>query len=241
MILPDSGRKKTASNEERSNHNSLRGHFNLRFGHLARDKIRPQEDLIPPLASIQSWRCAMIIALRAARTSFWIVRAVMSVPPTDRLCRSPLSSLQPWRNTMILSTFCLRLFVHAVVIAAPAWGSPLTARDDDKKAEKVLPAADARNHVGKECKFEMKVKASKNAEKRKTYFLDSEEDFHDANNLSVVISYDHADKFREAGIADPAEHFKDKTIHVTGKVIEEDDQIRIRVEDPKKIEVIEPK
>jgi len=56
-----------------------------------------------------------------------------------------------------------------------------------------------------------------------------------------VISYDHADKFAEAGIADPAEHFKDKTIHVTGKVIEEDDQIRIRVEDPKKIEVIEPK
>ena len=183
----------------------------------------------------------MIIALRAASTCFWIVRAVMMVSPIDRLCRFQLSSPQPWRNTMVPSTFCLRLFVLAVVVAAPAWGSPLAARDDDNKAEKVLPAAEARNHVGKECTFEMKVKASKNAAKRMTYFLDSEEDFHDASNLSVVISYDHADKFREAGIADPAEHFKDKTIHVTGKVIEEDDQIRIRVEDPKKIEVIEPK
>ena len=42
-------------------------------------------------------------------------------------------------------------------------------------------------------------------------------------------------------IYDPAEHFKDKTIRVTGKVIEEDDQIRIRVEDPKKIELAETK
>ena len=61
------------------------------------------------------------------------------------------------------------------------------------------------------------------------------------NNLSVVISYDHAEKFQAAGIDNPAEHYKDKTIRVTGKVIEEDDQIRIRVEDPKKIEVVETK
>jgi hypothetical protein len=126
-------------------------------------------------------------------------------------------------------------------VAAPAWGNFVAALDDDKKAEKVFPASEARKHVGQECTFEMKVKSSKNAAGRNTYFLDSEEDFHDANNLSVVISYDHADKFREAGIADPAEHFKDKTIRVTGKVIEEDDQIRIRIEDPKKIEIIEPK
>ena len=38
-----------------------------------------------------------------------------------------------------------------------------------------------------------------------------------------------------------AEHFKEKTIRVTGQVIAEDDQIRIRIEDPKRIEIIEPK
>jgi hypothetical protein len=73
------------------------------------------------------------------------------------------------------------------------------------------------------------------------FFLDSEEDFHDGKNLAVVISYDHADKFRDAGIADPAEYYKGKTIQVTGKVIEEDDQVRIRVEDPKQIKLVEPK
>jgi hypothetical protein len=133
------------------------------------------------------------------------------------------------------------MFALAFVFAAYALGPASAASDDDKNAEKVIPATEARKHVGQERTFEMKVKASKNAAKRKTYFLDSEEDFHDAKNLSVVISYDHADKFREAGIDDPSEHFKDKTIRVTGKVIEEDDQIRIRVEDPKKIELIEPK
>jgi hypothetical protein len=129
----------------------------------------------------------------------------------------------------------------ALITLSPVGVARATAGDDAKKSEKVLPATEARNHVGKECTFEMKVKASKNAAPRKTYFLDSEEDFHDTNNLSVVISYDHADKFREAGIDDPADHYKDKTIHVTGKVIEEDDQIRIRVEDPKNIKVLEPK
>jgi hypothetical protein len=142
---------------------------------------------------------------------------------------------------MIPSSFRVHLLLLACYATLLTCGQSFAATDDDKKADKVFPATDARNHVGQECTFEMKVKASKNAAPRKTYFLDSEEDFHDANNLSVVISYDHADKFREAGIADPAEHFKDKKIRVTGKVIEEDDQIRIRIEDPKKIEVIEPK
>ena len=139
------------------------------------------------------------------------------------------------------SSFHVLLLMFVACAAAPARDESVAANDDDKKAEKVLPAAEARNHVGQERTFEMKVKSSKNAAGRKTYFLDSEEDFHDANNLSVVISYDHAEKFREAGIADPAEHFKDKAIRVTGKVIEEDDQIRIRIEDPKNIEIIEPK
>ena len=52
---------------------------------------------------------------------------------------------------------------------------------------------------------------------RETYFLDSEEDIRDEKNLAVVISYDHADKFREAGTDDPAECYRGKTIHVTGK------------------------
>jgi len=53
----------------------------------------------------------------------------------------------------------------------------------------------------------------------------------------VVISYDHADAFKQAGIDDPADYYRSKTIRVTGKVIRENDQTRIRVEDPKQIEL----
>jgi hypothetical protein len=129
----------------------------------------------------------------------------------------------------------------AVAMSAIAGLGSLPAADDTKPPEKVIPAAQVREHVGKECTALMTVKSSKNAAPRKTYFLDSEEDFHDEKNLAVVISYDHADKFRDAGIADPAEYYKGKTIQVTGKVIEEDDQVRIRVEDPKQIKLVEPK
>ena len=128
------------------------------------------------------------------------------------------------------------LFASALTTVAAVCGA-----DDDKKTEKIIPAAEARNHIGKDCIAEMTVKSSKNAVPRRSYFLDSEEDFHDEKNLAVVISYDHAAKFQEAGIDDPAEYYKGKTIRVTGKVIEEDDQVRIRVDDPKQIKMVEPK
>ncbi len=49
----------------------------------------------------------------------------------------------------------------------------------------------------------------------------------------MVISYDQADKFQQAGIADPAEHDRRRTIRVAGTVIREADQTRTRVDDPK--------
>jgi hypothetical protein len=132
-------------------------------------------------------------------------------------------------------------FPIALALGAVVGTGSLPAADDAKPPEKVIPAAQVREHIGKECTALMTVKSSKNAVPRKTYFLDSEEDFRDEKNLAVLISYEHADKFREAGIDDPAEYYRDKTIQVTGKVIEEDDQVRIRVEDPKQIKLVEPK
>jgi hypothetical protein len=131
------------------------------------------------------------------------------------------------------------LFATASVALASA--GPPRGADDGKTKETIIPAAEIRSHVGKECTAEMTVKASKNAVPRRTYFLDSEADFHDEKNLAVVISYDYIAKFQEAGIDDPAEYYKGKTIRVTGKVIEEDDQVRIRVDDPKQIKLVEPK
>ena len=57
--------------------------------------------------------------------------------------------------------------------------------------------------------------------------------------LPDVIAHDDAEKFKPAGIDDLAEHFRGKTIRVTGKIIAEDGQVRIRVTEPGQIAIIE--
>lgn len=109
----------------------------------------------------------------------------------------------------------------------------------DDKEPSVIPAAEAKGHIGERCTVEMTVKASKNASHRRTYYLDSEADYRDPKNFAVVISYDDAEKFKPQGIDDLAEHYRGKTIRVTGKVIAEDDQVRIHVTDPEQIKLTE--
>ncbi|MBY0396264.1 MAG: hypothetical protein K2X91_07315, partial [Thermoleophilia bacterium] len=70
------------------------------------------------------------------------------------------------------------------------------------------------------------------------YYLDSEADYDSPTNLAVLIDYDHAPAFKAKGIDNPAEHYKGKRIRVTGTVIREEDQTRIRVTDPARIEVV---
>ncbi len=111
--------------------------------------------------------------------------------------------------------------------------------DDGKAKSRVIPAAEAHTHVGEVGTFAMTVRSSKDAAAHEEIYLDSEEDFHDEKNLALVISYDDLPAFRAAGIRAPAEYFLNKTIHVTGQVIHENDQTRIRVEDPKKIQLVE--
>jgi hypothetical protein len=107
---------------------------------------------------------------------------------------------------------------------------------------KPLTPAEAIKKVGEEVTVQMVVKASKNAlAKRKEIYLDSEEDFRDAKNLAAVIDADGAAKFREAGVEDPAAHFKGKTVRVRGTVTRVDDRPRIFVSDPKQIRIVEPK
>ena len=121
-----------------------------------------------------------------------------------------------------------------LTIALMAGTSP-----DGEKPPKVVAACDAKNHIDEQCTVEMTVQASKNAFTRREYYLDSEKDFHDEKNLAVVISHDHADLFKKAGVNDPAEYYEGKKLRVTGKVIRENKQVRIRVEDPKQIKVME--
>ena len=110
---------------------------------------------------------------------------------------------------------------------------------DEKKNDKPLTPAEAIKKVDEKVVVEMLVQASKNRlEKFKEIYLDSELDFKDEKNLAVVITETGAAKYKEAGIDEPASHFKGKTIRVTGTVTLKDKRPRIEVNDPNQIEEV---
>ncbi len=115
---------------------------------------------------------------------------------------------------------------------------PGPSAQEPKPSGKIVPAAEAKSHIDETATVEMKVKLSKNGEKQMTYYLDSEADYNDENNVAVLISYKHADSFKAAGIDDPSVYYRGKTIRVTGKIIKESKQTRMKVESPKAIEVV---
>jgi hypothetical protein len=109
-------------------------------------------------------------------------------------------------------------------------------------ADKPITAEEATKKFGEKVLVEMVVRASKERlEKFGEIYLDSEEDFRSPKNLGVVITKAGAAAFANAGIKDPATHFKGKTIRVSGTVSEKDKKFRLIVEDPKQIEVVEKK
>jgi DNA/RNA endonuclease YhcR with UshA esterase domain len=101
-----------------------------------------------------------------------------------------------------------------------------------------LSAPEARTRISESVTVEMPVRASKNCQRCSLMFLDSEEDHHDAKNFAVAVTETGKARFKEARIADPAGHFKGKTIRVTGLVTVKDKQPQIEVDDPSQIEVV---
>jgi hypothetical protein len=122
-----------------------------------------------------------------------------------------------------------------VLLLAPA----VFAADKDPKP---IPPEDAGKYVGEEVTVEMVVKASKDRlEKRKEIYLDSTEDHTNPKNLAAVVTVAGAASLKEAGVSDPAAHYKGKTIRVTGKVTLKDKEPRIEINDAKQIRVVEKK
>ena len=86
---------------------------------------------------------------------------------------------------------------------------------------------------------EMRVRQTKSCTCSSQFFLDCEANKRDPNNLGLVVTTAGAAKFKEAGINDPADHFKGKTIRVQGVVILKEGWPYIEVDDPSQIEVVE--
>ena len=86
---------------------------------------------------------------------------------------------------------------------------------------------------------EMLVKRAKSCTGSLQFFLDSEENHRDPTNLGVVVTTAGAVRFKEAGIDDPAAHFRCKTIRVQGVVVMKENRPYIEVDDPGQIAVVE--
>jgi hypothetical protein len=112
---------------------------------------------------------------------------------------------------------------------------------DDKEASKDIAPAEARKHIGESVRVTMLVRKTKDSDKTKRVYLDSETDYRDAKNFGVVIEYAAKAKFKDAGIAEPHVYYKDKTIRVTGKPFLEDGLVFIKAASPEQITVVEKK
>jgi hypothetical protein len=68
-------------------------------------------------------------------------------------------------------------------------------------------------------------------------YLNSETDFRFEKNFAVFIPNIALEAFKKAGIQDPGQHYKGKTIVVTGLVAMSQERPQIRVESPEQIKL----
>lgn len=97
---------------------------------------------------------------------------------------------------------------------------------------------EAAKQVGKQGTIEFKVQSSRLLESGKFCFLNSEKNFQDKANFTVAISAAALEKYKTAGIENPAEHFRDKTVQVTGKVAIFKERLQIQVDDPQHLVIV---
>jgi hypothetical protein len=129
----------------------------------------------------------------------------------------------------------MRVLVASCAVAFFA----IFAAADDKPAAKVLTSEEAGRHVGEKVTVEMTVRASKDRlEKRKEIYLDSTLDHHDPKNLAAVVTVAGAASLKAAGISDPATHFKDRVIRVTGTVTLKEKEPRIEINEAEQVRIV---
>lgn len=109
-----------------------------------------------------------------------------------------------------------------------------TAAGDDP-APKITPLAEAARRVDQEVTVELRVASSRRLDSGQFCFLNSEKDFSSPDNFTIAIRGAALKKFAAAGIEKPEEHYRDKTIRVTGKVSLYRERPQILVDDPKQI------
>jgi hypothetical protein len=165
-------------------------------------------------------------------------------PPRDRNPRAagrrPRGFEPPGTRSVLVASYLGGLEMRAcgAVLALallPVWAAA------DEKVAKPLPLTPeaAAKKVKEKCTVEMVVKST--GKSGGVYFLNSKENYRDADNFVVFINAVGAGKLKEAKVEDPVTHFKGKTIRVTGVVELYRDKPEIVVEKVDQIQVVEKK
>jgi DNA/RNA endonuclease YhcR with UshA esterase domain len=128
----------------------------------------------------------------------------------------------------------MRLWTFTI-LASFLWLSIALAEDQSKP----ISPAEAAKKVNEEVTVRMQVKSA--ALRGGVCFLNSEEDFRNANNFTIFMDKKSLAKFKEAKIDDPAAHFQGKMVQVRGKVMLYRDRPEIKLSGPDAIKVVEKK
>lgn len=109
-------------------------------------------------------------------------------------------------------------------------------------ADKASPAPVAKDQlagkVGQTCVVELRIAAVKHSERRKTRYLNTETNFRSGQNVGVAIDEVAFEKFRAAGLEDLDAKFLNRAIRVRGQVVRDENQLLLKVNSPKDIEVV---
>jgi hypothetical protein len=103
-----------------------------------------------------------------------------------------------------------------------------------QEAPKPLSPEEALKKVDQEVTVRMEIKSTGGNTAR---FLNSETDFRSEKNFAVFIPHLSLASFQKAGIADPGQHYKGKTILVTGQVVMSQGRPVLRVEESSQIKL----
>src|SRR5437762_9231483 len=123
----------------------------------------------------------------------------------------------------------MRFAVMAILLLLPL--SVLSAQE----ATRPITPDEALKRVDQKVTVAMEVKSTGGNTAR---FLNSETDFRGEKNFAIFIPNIALAAFKQAGIADPAEYYKGKSVVVTGTVALSQNRPQIRVENPSQIKVL---
>jgi serine/threonine protein kinase len=97
---------------------------------------------------------------------------------------------------------------------------------------------EAVRYVNVKCDVEMLVRSTGQDKDATLVFLNSESDYRIRENFTVVIPRAVAEKYKERGLPDPATHFYQKTIRVSGQVTLVRGRPQIQIQAPDQIRLV---